>query len=199
MKRTVGVGLVLLASVILVIALSHDGEEPATVLGSPSGEMPTFEVDPDWPTIPDGWVLGQVASVAVDSRDHVWVLQRPGTLEPEETSMAAPPVLEFDPEGNFVQGWGGPSPEYHWPQSEHGIFVDHNDYVWVGGNGQDDQVLKFTMGGGVRHADRSARREPGQPGHGEPGPASGRLGPSADERALRRRRVRQPARHRLRR
>ena len=147
MKRTVGVGVVLLASVTLVIALSRDGEEPATALGSRGGEVPTFEVDPDWPTIPDGWVLGQVASVAVDSRDHVWVLQRPGTLEPEELSMAAPPVLEFDPEGNYVQGWGGPNPEYHWPQSEHGIFVDHNDYVWVGGNGREDQVLKFTMGG----------------------------------------------------
>ena len=90
MKRTVGVGVVLLTSVILVIALSWDGDEPAITLGSLGGEMPTFEVDPGWPTIPDGWVLGQVASVAVDGRDHVWVLQRPGTLEPEETSMAAP-------------------------------------------------------------------------------------------------------------
>ena len=47
MKRTVGVGVVLLASVTLVIALSRDGEEPATALGSRGGEVPTFEVDPD--------------------------------------------------------------------------------------------------------------------------------------------------------
>ena len=145
MKRTVWVRMFLLASVTLVLFLGCDDGETATA--SLGGEMPTFEVDPDWPTIPDGWVLGVVASVAVDSRDHVWVLQRPGSLGPEEMSMAAPPVLEFDPEGNYVQGWGGPSPEYHWPQSEHGIFVDHNDYVWVGGNGGEDQVLKFTMGG----------------------------------------------------
>ena len=147
MKRTVWVGMVLVASATLVIVLSRDGRETATAPGLTGGELPTFEVDPDWPTIPDGWVLGQVASVAVDSRDHVWVLQRPRTLEPEEASMAAPSVLEFDPEGNFVQGWGGPSPDYPWPQSEHGIFVDYNDFVWVGGNGPEDQVLKFTMSG----------------------------------------------------
>ena len=114
---------------------------------TPVTEIPTFAPDPTWPTIPNNWVLGQVASVAVDRRDHVWVLQRPTTLEPEEASMAAPPVLEFDPEGNFVQAWGGPSPEYPWPESEHGIFVDYKDFVWIGGNGPRDQVLKFTMAG----------------------------------------------------
>ena len=110
MKRTVRVGVGLWASIPLVIFLGCGGGETATVAAG--SEVPTFEVDADWPTIPDGWVLGQVASVAVDSRDHVWVLQRPGTLEPDEMSMAAPPVLEFDPEGNYVQGWGGPNPDY---------------------------------------------------------------------------------------
>lgn len=147
MKGKVGIGIILLTAVVIAIALGRDGEQTATAPGSRISEVPTFEVDPNWPTIPDGWVLGVVASVAVDSRDHVWVLHRPGTLEPEEASMAAPPVLEFDPEGNFVQGWGEPSSAYHWPQSEHGIYVDHNDYVWVGGNGPVDQVLKFTMSG----------------------------------------------------
>ena len=116
MKRTAWVGKVLLASVTLVLAFRCGGEIATTpVPESQDGEVPMFEVDPDWPTIPNGWILGLVASVSVDSRDHVWVLHRPGTLEPEEASMAAPPVLEFDPEGNFVQGWGGPSREYHWP------------------------------------------------------------------------------------
>jgi len=130
----------------LLVAFGCSGGDGETTGGS-AGQIPVFEVDPDWPTIPDGWVLGQVASVAIDARDHVWVLQRPGTLEPEEASMAAPPVLEFDPEGNFQQAWGGPSPAYPWPASEHGIFVDHKGFVWIGGNGPEDQVLKFTMGG----------------------------------------------------
>ena len=148
MKRTACVGEVLLVLVTLVLTLCCGGEiGTAPVPESQEGEVPIFEVDPDWPTIPNGWILGLVTSVSVDSRDHVWVLHRPGTLEPEEVSMAAPPLLEFDPDGNFVQGWGGPNPDYHWPDSEHGVFVDHNDYVWVGGNGPRDQMLKFTMSG----------------------------------------------------
>src|SRR5262245_7551911 len=87
-------------------------------------EAPTFKVDPAWPKIPNNWQLGQVASVAIDAADHVWVLQRPGTLAPDEKPRAAPPVLEFDPAGNFVQAWGGPGAGYEWPNSEHGVYVD---------------------------------------------------------------------------
>ena len=113
-----------------------------------SREVPTFQVDPAWPTIPNNWQFGQVASVAVDAQDHVWVLQRPGTLNPEEQERAAPPVLEFDAAGRFVQAWGGPGEGYQWPSSEHGVYVDPSGYVWVGGNGDNDhQILKFTKAG----------------------------------------------------
>ena len=54
-------------------------------------QVPRFQVDPTWPKIPHNWQLGQVSSVAIDSRDHVWVLQRPATLSPEEKPRAAPP------------------------------------------------------------------------------------------------------------
>jgi DNA-binding beta-propeller fold protein YncE len=148
MRRTrPGPGATLLAPAALLLAAAcSEGERDATARAS-RNELPVFEVDTTWPTVPGNWILGQVASVAVDGRDHAWVLQRPGTLEPEEASAAAPPVLEFDPDGRFVQGWGGPSPDHPWPTSGHGIFVDHNDFVWVGGNGPDDQVLKFTTAG----------------------------------------------------
>ena len=53
---------------------------------------------------------GEVASVSIDAQDHVWVLQRPGSLKPDEKARAAPPVLEFDAAGNFVQAWGGRGP-----------------------------------------------------------------------------------------
>ena len=49
--------------------------------------------------------------------------------------MAAPPVLEFDAAGNFIQGWGGSGQGYEWPATEHGLFVDHKGFVWIGGNG----------------------------------------------------------------
>jgi DNA-binding beta-propeller fold protein YncE len=55
--------------------------------------------------------------------------------------------MEFDAAGNYVQGWGGPGAGYQWPQSEHGIYVDYQGYVWIGGQGADDQILKFTRDG----------------------------------------------------
>ncbi len=58
-----------------------------------SRSVPTFAVDPSWPTLPNSWVLGQVSSVTVDGRDHVWVLHRPRTVEDEQQANAAPPVL----------------------------------------------------------------------------------------------------------
>jgi DNA-binding beta-propeller fold protein YncE len=115
-------------------------------------QVPTFEVDPAWPRpLPNRWLLGAVAGVAVDSRDHVWLVHRPSTLQPNETRSiwrAAPPVLEFDPEGNLVSSWGGPGAGYEWPDLEHGIYVDANDHVWLGGGGEKDaQILKFTRDG----------------------------------------------------
>jgi hypothetical protein len=112
-------------------------------------KVPIFQVDPSWPKIPSKWVLGEVSSVAVDAQDHIWILQRPRTLRPAQKSMVAPPVLEFDAAGNFMKAWGGPGDGYEWPASEHGIFIDHKGYVWIGGNepNLDAQIIKFTQDG----------------------------------------------------
>ncbi len=122
---------------------------------------PSFEVDPLWPKpLPNGWVIGSTVGVSVDSRDHVWIIHRVGSLNEQteatagvnapagQCCSAAPPVLEFDPEGNLVGSWGGPSDEYEWPESNHGITVDQMDNVWIGGNGESDShLLKFTRSG----------------------------------------------------
>src|ERR1051325_7981760 len=113
---------------------------------------PSCTVDPFWPKpLPNHWIVGAVAGVAVDSRDHVWIIQRPSTLQPNETRSiwrAAPPVMEFDAAGNLVQAWGGPGGGYEWPELEHGIYVDRKDNVWVAGAGaKDSQILKFTRAG----------------------------------------------------
>jgi len=47
---------------------------------------------------------------------------------------AAPPVLEFDADGNLVGHWGGPGAGYEWMPSMHGITVDAKDNVWLAGN-----------------------------------------------------------------
>jgi DNA-binding beta-propeller fold protein YncE len=57
-------------------------------------------------------------------------------------------VLVFDESGNLVRSWGGPGPGYDWPETEHGILVDDEDFVWLAGNGaKDAQVLKFALDG----------------------------------------------------
>jgi len=62
--------------------------------------------------------------------------------------MIAPPVIEFDAEGNVVSSFGGPGEGYDWPTSNHGITVDHMDNIWIGGNDpMDAHILKFTRGG----------------------------------------------------
>jgi len=151
MTRTIGAVVMLAILISVGIFFNRTGSEgvgSAEIPASEARDVPRFQVDPDWPTIPDGWVLGIVSSVSVDARDHVWVLQRPRTLSPEEAPMAAPPVLEFDSDGNYVQGWGGPGDGYEWPQREHGVYVDHRDHVWIGGSDPgDDQLLKFTTDG----------------------------------------------------
>lgn len=128
------------------------------VPADPGAGMPVFEVDTAWPPpLPYNWVVGHVPAIAVDSRDHVFVLSRPNTLPPEDRARAAPPVLELDPNGKFVNGWGGPGIEgFDWPDSEHGITVDYKDNVWIGGSApvapslfrrNDDMLLKFTRQG----------------------------------------------------
>ena len=113
--------------------------------GTTARQTPQFQVDPAWPKLPGKWKLGLVSNVAVDAQDHIWVLQRPRTAPKE---MAAPPVLEFDAAGNFVQGWGGPGAGYEWPEQEHGIAFDQKGNVWLGGSDRkDSQLLKFTRDG----------------------------------------------------
>ena len=61
---------------------------------------------------------------------------------------AAPPVLEFDQQGKLVQGWGQGSYDdmSNWPREPHGIFVDHQDNVWIGSYNRH-RVMKFTREG----------------------------------------------------
>jgi DNA-binding beta-propeller fold protein YncE len=60
----------------------------------------------------------------------------------------APPVLVYDQAGNLVKSWGGPGQGYDWPDSNHGITVDHKGNVWLAGNGaKDTQILKFNGAG----------------------------------------------------
>src|SRR5689334_663058 len=131
-----------------------------TIAPAFAGDAPRFQVDASWPKpLPNNWIMGQAAGVAVDAQDHIWVIQRPRTLTDDEKAasfipprtkccVAAPPVIEFDQEGNVLRAWGGPGQGYDWFENEHGINIDYKGFVWLGGNGNNDgQVLKFTQDG----------------------------------------------------
>ena len=160
-RRPHAVPIVLLVAVVIAIFidLNVPGEAVSGEEMSLASGVPAFEVDPYWPKpLPKNWILGQVAGVAVDSRDHIWIVQRPGSLTELEAGAAqdpplsecclpAPSVIEFDPEGNIGRAWGGPT-DGPWPGTEHGIFVDHEDNVWIASSGREDHVvLKFTPDG----------------------------------------------------
>ncbi len=114
--------------------------------------------------------------------------------------VPAPPVIEFDPEGNVVQAWGGAGRGLRLAQAGARHPRSTANYVWFGGNHKDDGfLLKFTRDGKfVKQI-------------GKAGPRKGdndttQLGQPADfwidarrERALRRGRLRQSPRHRVRR
>jgi hypothetical protein len=137
--------------VFLVIAAVGLLQSPANI------KPPVFQPDPSWPAIPNGWIFGEVSSIAVDSQDHVWIIHRPGTVPADQKSKAAPPVVEFDSSGKYITSWGGPNAGYDWPEREHGIYVDPSNLVWIGGNNgygtplppgdSDDMLLKFTAAG----------------------------------------------------
>jgi hypothetical protein len=133
-------------------ALAADGR----IEGAAHG--PRFQADPFWlKPLPHQWILGQVAGIATDSNDHVWIVHRPRSLSVDELGLAkgnakccvaAPAVIEFDTDGRVVQAWGGAGAGYDWFENEHGIYVAPNGDVWLAGNGKTDRhLLKFSKGG----------------------------------------------------
>jgi len=176
MKRNLVLGIALLVAIstlgiVQACAPMEPGGNAAAAINtdySAEGMVPMFEVDPFWPQpLPNHWVLGNTIGVAVDSRDHVYIVHRDqpsqsfsssartelgAAQDPplSECCIPAPPLLEFDAEGNLVASWGGAtdSGEYEWPESNHGLDVDHMDNIWIGGNGGPDaHILKFTRSG----------------------------------------------------
>ena len=156
MKRN----LLIVAALVVVGVVVYVAQDRLSTASASAADAPIFEVDPFWPKpLPDHMVLGSAVGVGVDSRDHVFIVHRGNLTERTEGGAdadppigeccrAAPPVLEFDPEGNLVNSWGGPSDEYIWPGSNHGISVDPMDNIWIGGNGPNDtHILKFSRDG----------------------------------------------------
>ena len=157
-KRNIVIG----ATLVVLLAVLGTGQSLLTKVaaqGSSGVMAPKFEVDPNWPKpLPNGYQLGQTIGVAIDANDHVWIVHRanPDDVEAAKEKgtglccVAGDPIMEFDQAGNLLRHWGGKDgPGYQWPSSNHGIWIDYKQNVWIGGNGNgsDGMVLKFTQDG----------------------------------------------------
>jgi DNA-binding beta-propeller fold protein YncE len=129
-ERRVCAGIVLPVLLTVVGSCASPPEETSTL--SIHAGVPAFEVDPSWPALPAGWTWGEVLGVSADANDHVWL-----------TTLGR--VAEFDAHGAFVQEWSARGESGQWSVI-HGLFIDHNGYVWTGAR-DEHQILKFTRDG----------------------------------------------------
>lgn len=91
-----------------------------------------YRVVENFAKLPDGWQLTDVASVAVDSKDRVYVFNR-----------GAHPMVVLDREGNFLRSWG----EGLFSRA-HGLHIDADDNLYCTDDG-DHTVRKCTTDGKV--------------------------------------------------
>lgn len=112
-----GAGIV---GVALILTLSESGTQNVVIAQGQAQALPVFEVDARFPQLPEKMMIGGVGGVAADRNGNVWAIHRPHTL-PESNAMLngytpAPPVIQWDRTGRYLQGWGGYSPtkEYEW-------------------------------------------------------------------------------------
>ena len=151
-------GAALLASAVSLAFFT--GQTQANTRGS---HVPQFRVDANWPKLPlpsagdfgtplvlststgkpKPWVTGEVAGTCVDSRNHVFTVNRGNLIAPEDVeAVPSPTVIEFDQAGNVVNAWNTTARQ----AQIHGCFVDFQDNIWIAGNG-DGVVQKWTHDG----------------------------------------------------
>jgi len=100
-----------------------------TTLGSGNFK---YEVIQDWAKIPDGWSFTDVAAVAVDNKDRVYVFNR-----------SEHPMMVFDRDGNFLRSWG--EGVFH---RAHGLHIGPDETLYCTDDG-DHSVRKCTLDGKV--------------------------------------------------
>jgi hypothetical protein len=158
--------------IMVLAAASVYKAAPSSQEAADEVDMPVYEFDPTWPKLPlpNHWIMGNVAGMAEDEKDHIWVTQRPlsGNLSDDYAQMdppaaeccrMAPSIIEFDAAGNVVQAFGGPDPKnpkgkhtadgYEWPR-EHGLFIDYKGNVWTGSDEEGaSTITKMTHDGKI--------------------------------------------------
>ena len=134
MRRILVISALTLAVAALQLA-TGTGRAPAQQPAK-AETPPSFQSEPFWPKpLPENWILGQVAGIAVGPDDHIWIVHRPASLLDDEKGAtknpteykcckAAPAVMEFDADGNLLRHWGGGTA---WVKNEHGSDREHRE------------------------------------------------------------------------
>ena len=110
-------------------------------------QVPHYEVDPSWPQLPlgDGWLTGGLGGMCIDSRDHVYVVNRQNVVDADLNGASlAPPIIEFDADGRVVRAWGDAD---LLGDRLHDCHVDANQNVWIVASGTG-YVQKYSRDGG---------------------------------------------------
>jgi DNA-binding beta-propeller fold protein YncE len=145
-KRTKSVTrLANLIAFVFILFVSLPAHTQVTGISNPVA-APKFEVDPFWPkSLPNHWVFSQVGGVCFDAQNHMFVISRDVffTFYEHNSAKLAPPVVEFDSDGNVVNSWGNRD---LMAEGLHGCFVDYQGNVWIAGE-HDGIVQKYTHDG----------------------------------------------------
>jgi DNA-binding beta-propeller fold protein YncE len=130
------------AGALLIVAAAVAG---AQAVVAQTRTAPRYEADVNWPKpLPNQWVLGGLGGTCVDAQGHVFILNRQDVLDGElTTGRLAPPIIEFDGEGNVVNSWGDfklLDPRLH------SCHVDKDNNFWIA-SAPSGMVQKYTHDG----------------------------------------------------
>ncbi len=91
-----------------------------------------YRVVHDWAKLPAGWELNDVASIAIDKKDNVYLFTR-----------SEHPMMVFDRDGNFLRSWGEGVFKH-----AHGLHMGPDECIYCTDDG-DHTVRKCTLDGKV--------------------------------------------------
>jgi peptidylamidoglycolate lyase len=108
-------------------------------------ESEKYKLDNNWPSLPEGFVLGQVTGVGIDTNQHVLLFhraERKWTTPFPANTISSPTILELDPHtGKLLKSWGE-----NYFIMPHGLTVDRENNIWVTDVALH-QIFKFTHEG----------------------------------------------------
>jgi hypothetical protein len=123
----------------LLLLSCGGGMKHLQTAGDSEGEYPVVE---SWPVLPEGYVLGEVTGVAVDSKDRVFIFHRADKQWGNDALITRPTVLVLDGDtGRMVATWGE-----NLFKVPHGLSIDEDDNVWLT-DVKLQRVFKFSPDG----------------------------------------------------